>query len=247
MSNYNFIDLYNNFILLDNNTQIIYIFILIILLFIINNVIKISNELFKSLIITFVIFIIFISQKNKNVSKDVKSINKINSSLNLKNYKYILANLDVSSIYFELIELRHINKYSFMSSLIDTNIYLQIYSDIKNKNSNYAQLLDIAMEKKDSALNHLLSIIYSISPNTGINNEDYSIIKNPIENILYTKVSELKSIFDNYWFEMLDISRTIYETTDININSKPIEFDNNSPNPNAKLDIFDIFYGNIEP
>jgi hypothetical protein len=134
-----------------------------------------------------------------------------------------------------------------MNSLIDTNKYIEIYSDIKNKNKDYSQLIDIAMEKKDSAINHLLCISNSISPNIGIIANTDKIYQNPIENKLIEKVNQLRSILDRYWFEILDICRTVYETTPINTMSRPITFDINAPNPNTKHDTFDIYYGNVDP
>ena len=147
--------------------------------------------------------------------------------------------------YYDIIDFRKIDKYSYMNSLIDTDKFMEIYNDIKNKNNNYAQLLDIAFEKKDSAINHLIALSNSISPSLGINNENNTIVQNPLENVLFININELKYIFDKYWFEMLNISRQIYETTPININSKPILYDMNTPNPNVKNDVFDIMYGNI--
>jgi hypothetical protein len=188
-----------------------------------------------------------LTKKYNAIDHDLKSINKINTSLDLKNFKYVSQDLDISSIYLDIIDARAIDKYSFMNSLIDTNKFIEIYNDIKNQNSEYSQLLDIAFEKKDSALNNLLSISNSITPNIGIIPNTNKIFQNPIENKLIVKINELRNIFNKYWFEMLDICRTIYETTPINIMSKPILYDNNQPNPNTKFDAFDIFYGNIDP
>jgi hypothetical protein len=155
--------------------------------------------------------------------------------------------LDICSIYLDIIDFRKIDKYSYMNSLIDTDKFMEIYNDIKNKNSEYSQLLDIAKEKKDSALNHLVSISNSISPGIGIIPNVNKIEQNPLENKLIIKVNELRLILNEYWFEMLDISRTIYETSPINITSKPIIYDINEPNPNTKLDAFEIYYGQIDP
>ena len=251
MFNNSLIELYNKFYLLDNNSKIIYILLFIILIFIIFNFIPLSQKLFNSIIIAFIIFIMLLSNKYKSIDSDIKSINKINTSLDLKNLKYISQDLDICSIYVDIIKYRTIDKYSFMNSLIDTDKFLEIYNDIKNENSEYAQLLDIAMEKKDNALNHLISISNSITPNIGIKlNTDTiknEIYQNPIEDKLIIKISELRLILNKYWFEMLDISRTIYETTPINTTSRPILYDINAPNPNTKYDAFDIYYGNIDP
>jgi len=244
MSNYSFVNIYDYFINLDNNNQIIHIFTILIIIIILGNIDKISTQLLISIIIIFVIFMLFYQNK-KRINNDIKFIKKINGSLNLKNFKYILDDLDVNLIYYNIIKYRNIDKYSFTNSLIDTNKYLEIYNDIKNKNNNYAQLLDIAFEKKDSAINHLIALSNSISPSLGINNENNTIVQNPLENVLFININELKYIFDKYWFEMLNISRQIYETTPININSKPILYDMNTPNPNVKNDVFDIMYGNI--
>lgn len=247
MSNLNFLKLYNKFGLLDNNTQIIYILLFLGILFIIFNFIPLSSKLINSMIIAFIIFVMILTKKYNAIDHDLKSINKINTSLDLKNFKYVSQDLDISSIYLDIIDARAIDKYSFMNSLIDTNKFIEIYNDIKNQNSEYSQLLDIAFEKKDSALNNLLSISNSITPNIGIIPNTNKIFQNPIENKLIVKINELRNIFNKYWFEMLDICRTIYETTPINIMSKPILYDNNQPNPNTKFDAFDIFYGNIDP
>lgn len=247
MSNYNFIDLYNKFSLLDKSSQIIYVILFIILLFIIFNFIPITQRLMNSLIIVFIIFIMFLSTQYKSLDHDIKSINKINTSLDLKNFKFVSQDLDICSIYLDIIDFRKIDKYSYMNSLIDTDKFMEIYNDIKNKNSEYSQLLDIAKEKKDSALNHLVSISNSISPGIGIIPNVKKIEQNPLENKLIIKVNELRLILNEYWFEMLDISRTIYETSPINITSKPIIYDINEPNPNTKLDAFEIYYGQIDP
>lgn len=247
MSNYNFIDLYNKFSLLDKSSQIIYVILFIILLFIIFNFIPITQRLMNSLIIVFIIFMMFLSTQYKSFDNDLKSINKINTSLDLKNFKFVSHDLDICSIYIDIIDFRKIDKYSYMNSLIDTDKFMEIYNDIKNKNSEYSQLLDIAKDKKDSALNHLVSISNSITPGIGIIPNVNKIEQNPLENKLIIKVNELRLILNEYWFEMLDISRTIYETSPINITSKPIIYDINEPNPNTKLDGFEIYYGQIDP
>jgi hypothetical protein len=247
MFEYYLIELFNKFGLLDNNTQVVYIIILLIILFIIYNLIPVSSKLFNSLILTLFLSVLILSQKYKSIDYDLKSINKINTSLDLKNYKYISSDLEICTIYYDIIEFRNIDKYSFMNSLIDTNKYIEIYFDIKNKNKDYSQLLDIAMEKKDSAINHLLCISNSISPNIGIIANTDKIVQNSLENKLIEKVNELRSILDKYWFDILNICRTVYETTPINIMSRPITFDINTPNPNTKHDTFDIYYGNVDP
>jgi hypothetical protein len=68
-----------------------------------------------------------------------------------------------------------------------------------------------------------------------------------LEDKLINKINELRVILNEYWFEMLNISRIIYETTTINTMSKPIIYDINEPNPNTTFDGFDIYYGNIDP
>ena len=247
MTNYNFIELHNKFSFLDNNTQIIYILLLLTILFIIFNFIPISTKLFNSIIFAFAIFAILLSTKYKSIDQDLKSINKINTSLDLKSFKNVSKDLEIGAIYLDIINFRSVDKYSFMNSLIDTDKFIEIYNDIKNGNKEYSQLLDIAMEKKDSALNHLLCISNSITPNIGVIQHTQQIYQNPLENKLIEKINQLRIIYNKYWFEMLDISRTIYETTPINTMSRPIVYDKNAPNPNTKCDAFDIYYGNINP
>ena len=181
MTNLNFLELFNKFGLLDNNTQIMYVLLFLTLLFIIFNFIPLSAKLINSIIITFIIFIMILTKKYNAISHDLKSISKINTSLDLKNFSYVSQDLDISSIYLDIIELRSIDKYSFMNSLIDTNKFIEIYNDIKKENSEYSQLLDIAFEKKDSSLNHLLSISNSISPSIGIVTNINKIHQNPLE------------------------------------------------------------------
>jgi hypothetical protein len=247
MLNNNFFDLYHKFGYLDNNTQIFYIFLFLILLFMIFNFIPISQKLIHSLIIAFVIFIMFLSKQYNRFDRENKNISKINTSLDLKNFKYISHDLDICAIYLDIIDLKKIDKYSYMNSLIETDKFMEIYNDIKNKNTEYSQLLDIAKEKKDSALNHLISISNSINPNIGIISNTNTIVQNPLEDKLINKINELRVILNEYWFEMLNISRIIYETTTINTMSKPIIYDINEPNPNTTFDGFDIYYGNIDP
>jgi len=201
----------------------------------------------NSLIVTFIIFIIFISNRYTSIDNDLKKIDKINTSLDLMYFKNVSSDLDICSIYLDIIEFRTIDKYSFMSSLNDTDKYIEIYNDIKNGNNEYSQLLDIARDKKDSALNHLLCISNSIAPNIGIIKNKNTIIQNPVENKLNDKINVLRIILDKYWFEMINMSRTIYETTPINRMSKPIVYDINAPNPHTQYDAFDIFYGDIDP
>ena len=61
MSNNNFLELYNKFTLLDNNTQIMYIILFVTVLFIIFNFIPVTTKLINSLLLTAVIFIMIIS------------------------------------------------------------------------------------------------------------------------------------------------------------------------------------------
>ena len=247
MSNNNFLELYNKFTLLDNNTQIMYIILFVTVLFIIFNFIPVTTKLINSLLLTSVIFIMIIYKRYSSIDNDLKKIDKINTSLDLINFKNVSSDLDICSIYLDIIEFRNIDKYSFANSLKDTDKYIEIYNDIKKGNNEYAQLLDVASDKKDSALNHLLSISNSITPNIGITNLTNNIIQNPLENKLNDKIHKLRIILDKYWFEMADMARTIYETQPINIMSRPIVFDTNAPKPKIQYDGFDIFYGNIDP
>ena len=79
--------------------------------------------------------------------------------------------------------------------------------------------------------------------------EDISenIVKYILHNKLNDKIHQLRIILDKYWFEMADMSRTIYEMQPINIMSRPIVFDTNAPKPKIQYDGFDIFYGNVDP
>jgi hypothetical protein len=247
MSNNIFLEICNKFTLLDNNTQIMYIILFVTVLFIIFNFIPVTTKLLNSLLLTGVIFIMIISKKYSSIDNDLKKIDKINTSLDLMNFKNVSSDLDICSIYLEIIDFRDIDKYSFANSLKDTDKYIEIYNDIKKGNNEYAQLLDIASDKKDSALNYLLSISNSITPNIGITNDNNNIIQNPIENKLNDKIHKLRVILDRYWFEMANMARTIYETQPINIMSRPIVFDVNAPKPKIQYDGFNIFYGNIDP
>jgi hypothetical protein len=239
-------DYIKHFIFLDNNTKILYIILFILIIFLVHQLAKIEVRLVYSMFITFIIVSIFFIFNFRDIEKTLKKVSKINKSLDMSQFKNVSDELNICSIYFGIIEFKKIDKYNFIESLKELDRYLEIFKSLKKGNTEYGQLLDLAREKKDNTLNHLISMIHSISPNMVISNIDNVIINSPLENKLVNKINELKSILESYWFEMNNICRIKYENEPITNLSSPIVFDDDAPQPQTKYDNFNYFYGFID-
>jgi len=240
-------DYINQFIFLDNNTKVSYIILSIFIIFVVHQLAKIEIRFVYSIIITLIIVSMFFIFNFRDVDKTLKKVDKINKSLDISRFKYVSEDLDICSIYFGIIEFRKIDKYSFIESLRELDKFLELFKTLKNGNSEYSQLLDLASERKDNTLNHLISMINSMTPNIGISNTDNGIVDSPIKDKLVDKIGELKDILESYWFEMNNICRMKYENEPITTLSRPIVFDDSVPQPQMKHDNFNYFYGIVNP
>lgn len=246
-------NIYNIFTNLESNTRVVYTLSFFVFSAILFHIFNFNSQFMYSLIISGLIFYIIFQNKTNSINTDVKQINRINRLLNLKNYKFIANDLAIGSIYLDLINFRKLDKYNYLQSMSELDKFLEIYQDLKLGNNDYGQLLDIAQEKKDNTLNYLVSISYSITANLGYN-PNKTIVQNPEQKKLLDNVDNLKTILDKYWFEMLDMARSKYETEEVSTNSRPINYDKNDPKPikteyfsNAFQSNFEIFNGVVEP
>ena len=240
-------DTIKQFIFLDNNTKVLYIILFILICFILQQLAKVKASFIYSIIFTFIIVSLLFIFNFRDVDRDLKRVNKINKLLDISQFKNVSNDLDICSIYFEIINFKKIDKYNFIESIRELEQFLELFNNIKKGNHDYSQLLDLARERKDNTLNHLISIKNSLTPNIGISNIDNQIIDNPVRNKLFKKIGELKDILEVYWFEMNNICRIKYENEPISTLSRPISFDDEEPQPQTKYDNFDYFYGIVEP
>jgi len=130
-----------------------------------------------------------------------------------------------------------------------TDRLLRYYSYMKKGNIYYKQLLDLAKQERDNALNYLSTITKSLTANMAIISDTKGI--NQIEQEkLYVGVRRLKNVLDQFIFEIMNLGRIQFETDSITNTSYPINYDPNDPEPNDPTDnesTFNIYYGFVLP
>lgn len=239
-------DIYQYFRNLDKNTTL-YFFIGIILIFLLlNGYTVITNNSFFSILITISIFITIYTYKKDQMESKLGIIKRYDKMLNLKHFKYLREDLKLVMLYNDLLPFSKRDKYDFVDSMKATNNMLKYYQQIKDGNVLYSQLLDLARDEHDAALNYLSTITKSLPGTMGIiDGEEY------IQTVDITQLAEgvdkLKEILDQYLFEMMNMARIQYETQPTTNVSRPIDYDANDPLPAIKSNTFNLHYGFVEP
>jgi len=234
---------------IDNTTFFYYFFGAIVSFLIFKNLFILSNQTFFALVIAILTLWIYYYYKSNNLNDNLNSINKYEKILNLKYYSHLRKHLNVVLIYYDMISFGHIDKYNFTDSMKSTDRLLRYYSYMKKGNIYYKQLLDLAKQERDNALNYLSTITKSLTANMAIISDTKGI--NQIEQEkLYVGVRRLKNVLDQFIFEIMNLGRIQFETDSITNTSYPINYDPNDPEPNDPTDnesTFNIYYGFVLP
>lgn len=239
-------NIYQYFRNLDKNTQLSYYVIGLALFIILNGFTHINNQTFFSLCIVLLVMFFMYTYKRDSLDTSLNTINKYDKHLNLQYFKYIRKDIKLVILYNSLLPFAKIDKYNFNDSMISTNRMLKYYSKINTSYNDYNQILQLAKEEHDSALNYLTAISYSLSGTMGIKRDGKIEQQVQLEE-LNNGVTKLKEILDQYIFQMTDIARNMYENMPITNTSMPVHYDSNEPSPNKKTNVFDIYYGVVEP
>lgn len=232
---------------IDRNSLIYYFFIFMIAFFILKNVFEISNHVFFSLIIACVIIYVYFQINKQSLDADLTKISTENKILNLKYYKSLSKDLNLVQLYYEALEYGKYDLYNFNDSLFYSNQLISLYNTISKKGElNYGQLIDLAKDYRDNAVNSFATITKSLRATMGIIDGTHFIQQISVKR-LHKFVIELKSILDKYVFDIMQIGRTIYETDTVNTNSKPIIYESTEPSPYKPGNTHDIYYGFVLP
>lgn len=215
--------------------------------FILKNVFEISNHVFFSLIIACVIIYVYFQINKQSLDADLTKISTENKILNLKYYKSLSKDLNLVQLYYEALEYGKYDLYNFNDSLFYSNQLISLYNTISKKGElNYGQLIDLAKDYRDNAVNSFATITKSLRATMGIIDGTHFIQQISVKQ-LHKFVIELKSILDKYVFDIMQIGRTIYETDTVNTNSKPIIYESTEPSPYKPGNTHDIYYGFVLP
>jgi len=233
---------------LDSKTFTLLFLGIISCFFIIKNFFIISSQTFFSIVITLGIFVYIISNLQFNLKNDLNQLITYDKLLHLDYFDNISKDINIVLLYNNLYEFGKIDKYNFIDSMKSTERLLINFNLLKNNIQNYKQVLELAEEERDNALNHLQVISNSLVSDYAIN-----IGTKTIPNIKYNELNQhiqsLKKLLDTYIFEMYRICRNIFERDNITINSFPITLDFNEPKPNSNIENnnFNIYYGFVQP
>lgn len=233
---------------LDNKTRTLLLAGFICSFLILKNFFTITAQTFFALIISLGIVYFITKNLRFNLNNDLDKIKEYNKLLNLDYFDYLPKDINLVIIYNNLYKLGKADKYDFIDSMKATETLLHYYHLIFRGVPNYKQIIDLAEDERDKALNHLQVISNSIKPiyALAINN---TVIPN-LDNINLNKnIQELKTLLENYIFEMYRISRKYYDEEKITNESYPITYNNADPKPNNELlkSSFDLYYGSVQP
>jgi hypothetical protein len=226
-------DFYN----LDRNTQMLYIFSIIILVIVVKIDYHFTNKL---LVIMVFIYIIF----NYHRSSIKKTLEQYNNFDDLRDYPNVKRNINIATIYFNLIEYKKYDQINYNDSLSSCDKFIELY-DKFSKNLYKSQQLDLLEEHKNNCLNYLKSMIYSIPPSAGYSS-NHHITLFPVEEKLDIHIMRLKAILDTKFFEANNLARLDYEQNPVHKMSEPIYFEALAPKPyDIKFDNFTFYNGYI--
>ena len=216
--------------------------------FILKNFFILSSQTFFAIVITIGIFTYIITKLKFNLTNDLDQIKQYDKLLHLNYFQNISKDINIVLLYNNLYEFALVDKYNFIDSMKSTENLLKQYNLLQNNIQNYKQVLEIAEQERDNALNFL-----QVISNTAVSKYAITIGTSTISNSknkdLNYNIQALKSILDSYIFEMYRICRNIFERDNITINSYPITLDFNAPLPNNtnENNNFNIYYGFVQP
>lgn len=232
---------------IDRNSLIYYFFIFMVVFFVLKNCLDISNHVFFSLIIASVIIYVYFQINKQSLNTDLNKIATENKILNLKYYESLSKDLNLVQLYYEALEYGKYDLYNFNDSLFNSNQLILLYHTISKKGElNYGQLIDLAKDYRDNAVNSFATIVKSLRSTMGIIDGTHFIQQISVKK-LHKFVIDLKNILDKYVFDIMQIGRTIYETDTVNTNSQPIIYDATEPSPYKPGNTHDIYYGFVLP
>jgi hypothetical protein len=232
---------------LDSKTITLYFLGFCFLFICFNNFFVLSTHSFFALVITIFILYIFYRNNYYNLSNNLDQIKKNNKLLNLDSFPNILKDVNFIEIFEKLKTYGKFNKYDFLESISACEQVLINYKKLLEPCDDYKQIIDLAEENRDSALNHLQVITNSIQPTTVILKGNKYITD--IDNF-HSLITDLSELLNNYIFDMYRLAKTYYDTNDINVYSYPITYDNEDPAPLDETKMvhnFDIYYGTARP
>lgn len=232
---------------LDSKTITLYFLGFCFLFICLNNYFVLSTHSFFALVITIFILYFFYRYKYYNLSTNLDQIKKNNQLLNLDSFPNIITDINLIVIYNKLQKYGKFDKYDFIESMSACEQVLINYKKLTKPCDNYKQIIDLAEENRDLALNHLQVITNSIQPTEVFIKDDIYITD--VDN-LHSLITDLSELLNNYIFDMYRLSKTYYDTNEINVYSYPITYDNGDPLPLDKTKMphnFDIYYGRVRP
>ncbi len=233
---------------LDQKTLTLYFLGFCILFICLNNFFSLSSQTFYAMIITFIILFAVFRYKNFNLSNSLNNIQNSNKILKLDHFPNVMSEINLVQIFEKLKKYGKYNKYDFIESIKETENMLTNYKKLLKPSLNYKQIIELAEEQRDAALNHLQVITHSIQPHEVILDEDmiYSTADNTQFHLLIT---ELEEQLNNYIFDMYRLARSYFDN-DINVYSYPVQYDNTAPLPldrTRMISNFDLYFGTVRP
>jgi hypothetical protein len=243
-------NIYYYFTNLDNKSRT-YLFLGFCFVFLIfKNFFILTYQTFFALVICVVIFYFIITHNMFNLNNDLNKIKDYNNLLNLDSFTYLPQDISLVVIYNDLYKFGKVDKYDFVDSLKATERLLEIYNKLLSVKYNYKQLIELAEEERDNALNHLQCINNSIEP-TNVILVNKTIINRLESKQLNENIHKLSNMLNNYIFEMYRLSRKYYENENISTTSFPITYNIANPLPKPNNDVlknnFNIYYGTVRP
>ena len=243
-------NIYYYFTNLDNKSRT-YLFLGFCFVFLIfKNFFILTYQTFFALVICVVIFYFIITHNMFNLNNDLNKIKDYNNLLNLDSFTYLPQDISLVVVYNDLYKFGKVDKYDFVDSLKATERLLEIYNKLLSVKYNYKQLIELAEEERDNALNHLQCINNSIEP-TNVILVNKTIINRLESKQLNENIHKLSNMLNNYIFEMYRLSRKYYENENISTASFPITYNIANPLPKPNNDLlknnFNIYYGTVRP
>ena len=175
------------------------------------------------------IFIIFIYIKyNANLIMDnFKMFKNKLYTIDNNNLKFLNNDIEILTIYSDIINLKKFNESAFNNSLRNINQFLKLYVFTNNSTNLHKNIYDNAIDRRNKAINELMSIIISMQPS--IENQEDN------DNKLQNQVNKLRNLTGEY---IVKISRKInyyWKTKKPNIYTKPIYIDKIVSNPYSDI------------
>jgi len=232
---------------LDQKTITLYFLGFCFLFICLNNFFSLSSQTFYAMTITFIILFAVYRYKFFNLTNNLNEIQYNNKILRIDHFPNVMNEINLVQLFEKLKKYGKYNKYDFIDAIKETENMLINYKKLLKPCINYKQIIELAEEQRDSALNHLQVISHSIQPNEIILDED--MIYSTDNTQFHSLITDLEELLNNYIFDMYRLARSYFDK-DITVYSYPVQYDNTAPvprDPTRMISNFDLYHGTVRP